>query len=407
MDNDKQVKDKAICDMNGNYIPLRDGKKRWQARKSYGVDFASIFYEIGVDEAKEAKKSADAKIIMKNGRSFVDSLVAKKYFSKSNRMIECSRRLDYNVDIEKVEKLSNANLCRDRLCPICMWRLSRRLSWETNQIIKKYTEKRTDMIPIMIGLTVLNPRVGELSKMLDVLCHGKSGAWQLLQKWLARRGIKDYIRTLEVTFNCKDFSWHPHLHILAFVPKEYFSKTNKNYISHSLLGKEWKRICKLDYTPVVDIRRVYDKDSPKERVKFDSDPKAIDLTGAVFETAKYCVKPLNLFSNYSDNSINDVKISMDVDIRIKDVVRELSESLAGRRLRALGGELKKIAKELKFDDDESKKDLVHNDEVSTTGAVWKKVYEYVFEDKDYYLTVYDEVDWEKKQRKEIDFKDTG
>ena len=82
--NDKRVKNKAIYDENGDYIPLQDGKARWNKRKSYGVDFAKIFYEIGVDEVKKAEKEENAKFIKKNGKNFVDSPVAKKYFSKSN-----------------------------------------------------------------------------------------------------------------------------------------------------------------------------------------------------------------------------------------------------------------------------------------------------------------------------------
>ena len=382
--NDERVKDKAINE-NGDYILLDDGKKNWQGRKSYGVNFAKIFYEIGVDEVKEAEKAVDAEFINKDGKVYVDSPVAKKYFSKSGRMVDCSCSLDYKIDIEGKNNLSNVYLCRDRLCPICMWRLSRRLSWETHQIVDQYTADNPNMVPIMIGLTVQNPKMGELSQMLDVLCHGKSAAWQLLQKWLSRRGIKDYIRTLEITFNCKSFTWHPHLHVLAFVPKEYFSKENKNYISHALLCEEWKRVCKLDYTPIVDIRRVYDKNSPKERIDINSDSKAVDLdlAGAIMETAKYCVKPLNLFSNYSDDGTEKNNIG---EMDLKKIIRELAESLAGRRLRALGGQLKVIAKKLKLNDDEDKKDLLHNDESSTTEAVYKEIYEYVFSDKEYYLT---------------------
>jgi len=241
-----------------------------------------------------------------------------------------------------------------------------------------------NMIPIFIGLTVRNPEMGELSNMLDVLCHGKSGAWQLLSKYFARRGLKDYIRTVEVTYNYKTQTWHPHIHGLFFVPKEYFSKENKNYISQAQLAEYWQKVCKLDYKPVVDIRRVYDKDKPKERINFDTD-KEISLSGAIFETAKYCVKPLRLFSNtdddYADNT-EDIRNNID----IKAVVRELSEALHGRRLRALGGELKKIASRLKFVDDENKKDLIHNDDNATTEAVWEEIYEYVFSDADYYLT---------------------
>jgi plasmid rolling circle replication initiator protein Rep len=229
--------------------------------------------------------------------------------------------------------------------------------------------------------------------MLDVICNGKSGAWQLLQKYFARRGLKDFIRTVEVTYNYKKSSWHPHIHGLFFVPKEYFSKDNKNYISQEQLAEYWQHACKLDYKPVVDIRRVYDKNKPKERIKLDTDIKAMDLSGAIFETAKYCVKPLNLFSNTLDNYDDnmDAVDELKVTINIKEIVRELSNALHGRRLRALGGKLRIIAKQLKFDDDENKKDLIHNDENATAEAVWQEIYEYVFEDKEYYLTAREEI----------------
>jgi plasmid rolling circle replication initiator protein Rep len=390
---DKQIKNIAITDANGNYFALQDGRANWKERKSYGVNWANILYMLGSEDLSIAKKNGSLRIDEKTGEVFVDSEIAKKYFSRSNRMTDCGLRLEYKVDVDGVKRLHNANFCRDRLCPICMWRLSRRLAWETNLIMSKYTAENPDMIPILISLTVKNPRMGELSQMLDVLCDGDKGAWQILRKWFARRGIKDYVRTLEVTFNGKSQTWHPHFHILTFAPKDYFRKGNKNYISHSLLGKEWQHACKLDYTPIVDIRRCYDKNAgANERIDFDSNLKTVSFTGAVKETAKYCVKPLNLFADefndyddYADSDGNTGKLN------IKAVVRELAEALAGRRLRSLGGKIKTIAKELKLDDDESKKDLIHKDENGTAEAIWQEVYEYVFSDKDYYLTAREEV----------------
>ena len=383
IENDKRVKNKAIYDSNGNYFALRDGRANWKGRKSYNVNFAKIFYSLGAEELKKAENSGTLRINEKTGEVF-DTPEARKYFLKSIRMSECSRRLAYKVSADNTVTLFNAHFCRDRLCPICMWRLSRRLAWETKQIIEKYMAENPDMIPIMLSLTVRNPKMGELANMLDVLCHGDKAAWQLLRKWLARRGLKDFIRTVEVTYNYKKNTWHPHIHGLFFVPKEYFSKDNKNYISQKQLAEYWQHACKLDYTPVVDIRRVYDKNKPKERIKLDSDIKAMDLSGAIFETAKYCVKPLKLFSNTLDTHDNMDEIKD--KINIKEIVRELSEALAGRRLRALGGKLKKIARELKFDDDENKKDLIYKDENGTAEAIWEEIYEYVFEDKEYYLT---------------------
>jgi plasmid rolling circle replication initiator protein Rep len=216
-----------------------------------------------------------------------------------------------------------------------------------------------------------------------------------------------------VTLNYEKFTWHPHLHCLCFVPKEYFSKDNKNYISQAELTEYWGKACKLDYKPIVDIRRVYDKSSQKERISFDDNKKgsSISLSGAIFETAKYCVKPLKIFSetldDYEDASEengrfekkrNSVNLNISKHL-VKELVRELSESLANRRLRASGGRIKDIERELKLDVDESQKDLLHSDDgTKMTEMVRKEIYEYVFEDKEYYLTMQGEFEGESNER---------
>ena len=403
-ENDKRVKNKAIYDNMGDYLALQDGRADWQGRKRYGINFAKILYMLGAEELNNAENNGTLEINKRTGEVF-NTPKAREYFMKSQYISECALRLGYKIYRGGKRKLSSAYFCRSRLCPICMWRLARRSAWETHKIIEKYMSQYSDMIPIMIGLTVRNPKMGELSNMLDVLCHRKSGAWQLLQKWLARRGIKDYIRTVEVTFNSTARTWHPHIHCLAFVSKEYFSKENKDYISQAKLAKYWQHACELDYKPVVDIRRVYDKSSPKERINFDSDVKGISLTSAIFETAKYCIKPLKIFSNLLDNYVEDVAEEKEEKINIKDVVRELDEALSGRRLRALGGKLREIAKKLKFNDEENKKDLIHNgDDVGANEVIYEEVYEYVFADKEYYLTSRVEAD---RERGDINFQDTG
>lgn len=399
-ENDKRVKSKALYNGEGNYFSLQDGRAHWQSRKSHSVNFAKVFHALGAEELKKAEDNGTLEINKKTGEVF-DTPEARRYFLKSIRMSECSLRLGYKVDSENVIKLVNAHFCRDRLCPICMWRLSRRLAWETSQIMDRYMIENPDMVPVLISLTVRNPKMGELSNMLDVLCNGDSGAWQLFRKWLARRDIKDYIRTVEVTFNHVAQSWHPHIHVLAFVHKNYFSKDNKNYISHEILKKEWQHVCNLDYEPYVDIRRCYDKKAgANERIDFNGDIKAISLAGAIKETAKYCVKPLKIFSNANDSYADENGAEEKKEkINVKAVVRELDAALSGRRLRAMGGRLKTIAKELKLDDDESKKDLIHSDDSSTSEAIWEEIYEYVFEDKDYYLTAREEVAQEQERLK--------
>ena|GEM_PF-2239816 len=393
--NDKQIKKNAMRDSMGNFFALQDGRAKWHKRKAYVVNFAKVMYMLGSEELKKAEDSGILNINKETGEVF-DTPEARKYFLKHIRMTECSLRLGFKIDSQNAVRLFNAHFCRDRLCAICMWRLSRRVAWETSLIIDRYTAENPDMIPILIGLTVRNPKMGELSQMLDVLCNGKSGAWQILQKRLARRGIKDYIRTLEITLNSKEKSWHPHIHVLAFVPKEYFKKGSKNYLLQAQLRKEWKEICNLDYEPIVDIRRCYDKNKPNERIDFNDDTQKIDLSRAVKETSKYCVKPLQIFFKDFDNAETGAENSF--IFNVKDVVRELSNALHGRRLRALGGKLKQIAKDLKLDDDESKKDLLHKDENGTADAIWEEIYEYVFGDEQYYLTAREAVEQEQSTR---------
>ena len=409
---DNRVENKIIYNENGIRISLQDGKKRWKERKTYGVNFAKIFHSLGMDEIKRAKEDPTTMYREVDGEIYVDSFIARRYFSKHKRMLECASRLDYEVNADGKKKLVNAYFCRERLCPMCMWRLSRRLAWETELIIAEYIRKYPNMVPIFISLTVQNPQIDKLSDMLDIICSGKSGAWQLLLKWLSRRGVKDYIRTVEVTFNYKKVNWHPHLHVLAFVPKEYFFKENKNYISQVKLAEYWQHACNLDYKPIVDIRRVYDKNVPKERISANTVAKDMNLSGAILETAKYCIKPLKLFSNTLDSYDNcgedkwenEEELKIQSSINIKDVVCELDGALNRRRLRALGGEIKKIAHKLKFDGNEDKKDLLHNDNISLVKAVAHETYEYVFRDKDYYLTERRLFKQEEKQEEKKIFK---
>ena len=127
----------------------------------------------------------------------------------------------------------------------------------------------------------------------------------------------------------------------------------------------------------------------------------MEIANAIKETAKYCVKPLGLFLKLSDDEANV--------ITIKDIIRELDSAFTGRRFRALGGEIKKIAKSLKFDDDEAKKDLIHNDDNGTVDAIWMEIYRYFEFDKDYYLIAREEIseECEQEQKKGNDFNDTG
>jgi plasmid rolling circle replication initiator protein Rep len=50
--------------------------------------------------------------------------------------------------------------------------------------------------------------------------------------------------------------FHPHVHILLLVDRNYFNKRHDLYIDQAEWSRLWVECRGLDYTPVVDLRRV-------------------------------------------------------------------------------------------------------------------------------------------------------
>jgi hypothetical protein len=72
---------------------------------------------------------------------------------------------------------------------------------------------------------------------------------------------------------------HPHIHALLMVPASYFSH---GYIKQSEWQKQWMMAARLDYPPVVDVRRTY--------VSKDRDDGRSTEAAAIWEAAKYLAK---------------------------------------------------------------------------------------------------------------------
>src|SRR5699024_2347608 len=101
----------------------------------------------------------------------------------------------------------------------------------------------------------------------------------------------------------------------------------------------WKSCLKVDYIPVVDVRRIKEK---KEK----------DFGKAVAETAKYTVKP-------EDFLIRDEKGNIKENLT-DEVVKTLDNALHRKRLTSFGFIFKDIHKKLNLDDAEDG-DLTNTD----------------------------------------------
>ncbi|KIU09808.1 Rep [Bacillus subtilis] len=146
-----------------------------------------------------------------------------------------------------------------------------------------------------------------------------------------------YFRALEITKNNEENTYHPHFHVLLPVKRNYFGK---NYIKQTEWTSLWKRAMKLDYTPIVDIRRVKGKAKVDAEQIEDEVREAMMEQKAVLEISKYPVKDTDVVRG---NKVTEDNLN---------TVLYLDDALAARRLIGYGGILKEIHKELNLGDAE-------------------------------------------------------
>lgn len=241
---------------------------------------------------------------------------------KAARLRECASWLQFKKGADNMMKLHRANFCRVRLCPVCAWRRS----------LKTYAQVRacvnyigSEYRYIFLTLTIKNCGGSELS---DEITHIGEGFHRLMQYKEVAKVCQGFYKGLEITHNLEDNTFHPHIHAVLAVRKSYF--TSRDYIKQARWCELWARACKLDYVPVVDVRKI--KGS---------------MDKAVAEVAKYAVKPSEIVC------FDDWELSV-------ETVRVLDKALENRRLTGFGGIFKDAHKALHLDDNEDG-DLTHTE----------------------------------------------
>lgn len=276
---------------------------------------------------------------------------------KTERMYDCGGVLTFKLREGRL-KLYQAYFCKARLCPMCNWRRSLKIAFQNKKIVEE-VNNREKVKWIFLTLTVRNVERQELKDIMNQMTK----AWNRFTGYARfKKSVKGYFRALEVTRNWdKESDWygtyHPHFHVLFAVPQSYFKK---NYIKQSEWTSMWQRAMKLNYTPIVHVKRVQAKKESLDFVEIEDEmKKAIVEQNAIFEVSKYPVKDI------------DVIRGNEVTVENAQVVKDLDGSLAYKRLISYGGLLKEIHKELNLSDAEDG-DLVHVDDNSdeiANGAV--------------------------------------
>ena len=170
--------------------------------------------------------------------------------------------------------LAQADFCRNRLCPMCNWRKSLKMFSQMSEIVEKMTTDHDGLRFIFLTLTVKNCKGEELSALIDAMNDGftllTSKGKNLAASKAVKKNILGWFKTLEITYNIKADTYHPHFHVVLAVPDSYFTR---GFTTTEKWVKLWRACMKLDYDPIVDVRSV------------DMAEK-----GAVCEITKYAVK---------------------------------------------------------------------------------------------------------------------
>lgn len=248
---------------------------------------------------------------------------------KGDLAASCGTWLQFNATAAGERSLQAANFCQLRLCPLCIARRARKLAYQLNLVMNQ-TQARYGYEFIFLTLTTRNVCGNNLGAELSVLTQG----WdRLVRQRPVQRACKGWYRAIEITRNADFGSYHPHIHAIEAVEPGYFKRSSGLYITQAEWVARWQKAARLNYKPVVDVKKTYDKKGGK---------------GAVLEASKYATKD----DDYINPNLTDEEGAQ--------IVVDYTKALHKRRLVAFGGCMKEIAVQLGADGDDG--DLVHVDD---------------------------------------------
>lgn len=228
--------------------------------------------EIKIDEKYTNKKKQNLNLIQ----------YIEKHISETSKFAisECGSYLEFLGDRElENKKLHKSNFCKNRFCPMCSWRKTKKDSLKIS-IIMEYIKREFGYEFIFLTLTAPNVS-GE--KLNDEIKDFNKAFKRLSERKEFIKINKGYVRKLEITYNKKENTYHPHFHVIIAVNKSYF--TDKTYLSKKKFLELWKE-CKRDKTITqVDVRKIdtSDKKAISEIAKYGAKDSDYTVSQEVFD----------------------------------------------------------------------------------------------------------------------------
>lgn len=284
----------------------------------------------------EKSKKWDAK---KAQNEKYSTLLDEHAFSETmrERIAGCGNTLAFALNSEDGKlQLHQAFFCKNRLCPYCAWRRALKTSHVAREVVQMISDsKKYKNSPwLFLTLTLKNC---EASEVRDTIKLMNKALLKLFRRKKFKNFVLGYMKTIEVTYNAEDDTYHPHLHVLILVTSTYFK--GDNYVKQSEWALDWQKATKVDYTPIVNVKRVRRKTTASETQlehegkEFTSVDFKDDYSAAVAEVVKYQVKP----ADYLD--IEDTK-------QAKDVIAILNKELKNARFISFSGVLKEYREKI-------------------------------------------------------------
>lgn len=269
-------------------------------------------------------------------------------FNYHERIKNCASYLEFKLFEDNSKKLHKSSFCRCRLCPMCNWRRSKKVFGQVSKIVNEI-DKLNKYDYIFLTLTVKNCVAEELENTIDLISdsfrrmfHNRDGNKKIINI------CKGYFRAIEVTYNKKENTYHPHIHCILVVEKGYLHWKNKDYIKQEEFESIWQHYLKSDYKPRVDVRKVKAKDYNNNGILELSKSKA------VAEISKYTVKSKDIIINNKNGKVNEELTDNNVFT--------LHFALKNKRLVTFGGIMKELHKKLNLEDlDKDNIDLLNLD----------------------------------------------
>lgn len=273
------------------------------------------FPEIPVEKAQEERE----KWAMK--KAYAKRRAAKMkeagFYARAHRMNECAEVIGGKICTSCGHfHLTTASLCRDRLCPLCEWRLSMKRFAKMMALVN-CIRAESDETWAAYTLTGKNCRGDELEFMLCEM----SRAWNCIASAKKfKQHYSGWAKSLEITYNHDTHTFHPHFHIL----------TVGDGCDSTYILQRWQKATTFATSWMA-------QETHRITSKWVDEPTSDDIVAAVLEAYKYAIKEQ---PDKKGRIIDDMPIG---DFRI------LAESIGGKRLISFGGIIKEWAKELELE----------------------------------------------------------